>query len=148
VAITADNSQLILSSLGSDKLFQFNFDDRLGLLTPEQPSFTSLPPNSGPRHLRIHPNGNFLYVIGELDAKVYVFSISPDGSQIAPLQTIDMLTPETGKRYAAAEILFNHKARFCRAKVPINTAILSPAVNIQLLDQYQHFFVGILNTEP
>src|SRR5262245_8195669 len=49
--------------LGLDKIFIWKFDDKKGTLIANEPSFVSLPPGDGPRHLHFHANGSWLYSI-------------------------------------------------------------------------------------
>ncbi|HVY00636.1 MAG TPA: beta-propeller fold lactonase family protein [Pseudorhodoplanes sp.] len=74
-AILADPSNRFVfhTSLGGDVIYQQKFDARTGTLTPNDPPMIGAPDGSGPRHLRFSPDGRFIYVMSELDAKVYVY---------------------------------------------------------------------------
>ena len=43
---------------------------RAGTLTPNDPDALATSPGAGPRHIAFHPNGNWAYVINELDSTV------------------------------------------------------------------------------
>ena len=64
----------LAADLGIDKVMIYRFDPAARkLLSSKQPS-ASLKAGAGPRHLTLHPNGRFLYVINELDSTLTTFS--------------------------------------------------------------------------
>jgi 6-phosphogluconolactonase len=72
------NNTLYVTDLGNDELYVHGFDSRFGIQGPKQLGIKTSP-GSGPRHLVIHPNGKFLYLLEELSGGVSVFSINTDG---------------------------------------------------------------------
>ncbi|MGM9788165.1 MAG: lactonase family protein [Candidatus Cryptobacteroides sp.] len=67
-----DGDYLLTSDFSSDKILIYRvFPDSLSYH-----SSCALPSGSGVRHLCFHPEGQFLYSIGELDGRVCVFSYS------------------------------------------------------------------------
>lgn len=57
-------------------------------------------PGAGPRHMAFHPQGNYAYVIDELDSTVMVVQLSETGDKI--VQTLDTQPADfTGTRWAA-----------------------------------------------
>jgi 6-phosphogluconolactonase len=74
VAFDATNRFLVTSDKGLDKLLVFRFDASTGTLTPNQPASASLPTRTGPRHFAFHPNGRWLFSIGEQAATITTFS--------------------------------------------------------------------------
>ncbi len=73
VYLNSDNTQLYVPDLGMDKVMCYNFDANTGATSPFELPFLEMNPGSGPRHLAIHPNGNYMYVIQELTGKVNVY---------------------------------------------------------------------------
>jgi 6-phosphogluconolactonase len=69
VMLDPSQSFLLVPDLGTDKVMIYAFDPSSGQLSPNpvQPFF-SMAPGAGPRHLDFHPNGNFLYVVNELNS--------------------------------------------------------------------------------
>lgn len=63
-----------VADLGTDKLHTYEIDAKSRKVNPGQPAYVSLTPGAGPRHVAIHPNGKFLYVVEELTSSVSVFS--------------------------------------------------------------------------
>lgn len=55
---------------------------------------------AGPRHMALHTNGNFAYLINELDSTVQLLQLREDGADI--IQTIDIMPADfEGTRWAA-----------------------------------------------
>ena len=61
----------VACDLGADKIFIYKFDVVTGKLAanPAQP-FYQTKPGAGPRHFAFHPNGNYAFVINELDSTI------------------------------------------------------------------------------
>jgi 6-phosphogluconolactonase len=82
VLADAGNRYVLAPTLGNDCVNQFRFDATSGMLTPNTPPAVRLNAKAGPRHFAFHPNGKFVYVLGELDASVYVFDYDPGTGQL------------------------------------------------------------------
>jgi 6-phosphogluconolactonase len=108
----ASGRHVYAASLGGDVVIRFRFDDVTGKLDDMQTA--PMPKGAGPRHLRLSPDGRFLYALCELDATIGVFSVAPDTGllerrQILPTQPegfaakcADMhLTPDGTLLYAS-----------------------------------------------
>ncbi len=65
------------ADLGSDKVMIYRFNRVAMKLDPAQQPFAALHSGAGPRHLTLHPNGRFLYVINELDSSITTFRCDP-----------------------------------------------------------------------
>jgi 6-phosphogluconolactonase len=74
------------ASLGGDVIMRLRFDPTTGLLHDLQTA--PMPQGSGPRHLRLAPDGRMLYALCELDATIGVFSVSPDTGLLERRQII------------------------------------------------------------
>lgn len=70
------------TSLGSDKLHQYQFNDQNGQLTAIDKGYIDAPKGSGPRHIAISPDGQFLYVVTEMTATVLCYRINLHGALI------------------------------------------------------------------
>lgn len=66
----------LAADLGIDKVMIYSFSPRLHELLPAKQPSVSLKPGAGPRHLTLHPNGRFLYVINELDSTLTTLKYS------------------------------------------------------------------------
>jgi len=64
------------ASLGGDVVMRLHFDPATGQLDDMQTA--PMPHGAGPRHLRLSPDGRFLYALCELDATIGVFAVAPE----------------------------------------------------------------------
>lgn len=84
------DGQLYVSDLGLDQVFRYRLED-MGEASPP----IQLPAGAGCRHLCFHPiRHDWMYALGELDANVYVFSLTPDSSvlrQVCPSLPADFV---------------------------------------------------------
>lgn len=95
-AIITDPSNrfALVPDLGVDKVFIYRFDQVTGSLIPNDPPHIDLKPGSGPRHVRFHPNGKWVYVLTEMGNTINVFNW--DGAKGSLQLTQSALTvPET-----------------------------------------------------
>jgi len=101
--------------LGLDQIFIWKFDDRTGLLKPNDPPSISLPPGSGPRHCFFHPNGRWLYSLQEEASNIVLFDYDPVAGSLVSRQTISSLQPRFAGSSFASEILVSADGRFLYA---------------------------------
>jgi 6-phosphogluconolactonase len=70
---------LIAADLGADSLFCYN-RQKDGSLTPDSSSpVVKAPPGGGPRHLAVHPGGEFLYAIMEMGVSLVCYKFTDAG---------------------------------------------------------------------
>jgi 6-phosphogluconolactonase len=101
--------------LGLDRIFVWKFDERKGVLTPNEPHAVSLPPGDGPRHFHFHPNGRWLYSIQEEASTIVLFDYDPPTGGLAPRQTVSTLPPGFAGSNFCSEILISADGRFVYA---------------------------------
>lgn len=102
--IIFDRSQrhALAADLGIDKVMIYRFDRTTGKLTPGKQPFADLQPGAGPRHLTLHPNGKYLYVINELDSTMAVFKYDERDGTLAHIETVSSLPSDfSGVSYCA-----------------------------------------------
>jgi 6-phosphogluconolactonase len=91
INLDALNRYAFVADLGLDKIFIYQFDGTAGKLTPGKVPFAAVKPGAGPRHFAFHPQGNWAYVINELDSTVNAFHYLPERGQLETTQTISTL---------------------------------------------------------
>ena len=64
--LSNDNKYLYVPDLGIDKLMIYKFDNKTGKLSEANMPFMITEPGSGPRHIDLHPNGKYAYLMQEL----------------------------------------------------------------------------------
>lgn len=85
------NRFILATSCNGEAIIRYPFDATTGILGPEplEPVTMQVTARRGPRHLRFHPGGRFLYVVNEYDATVTVYSYDPRDAAMEELQVID-----------------------------------------------------------
>lgn len=113
-AILADagNGYVLVPTLGNDLVNQFKFDPAIGMLAPNTPPSVRLKDKAGPRHFVFHPNGTLVYVLGELDASVYVFDYDAATGRLKEKQTISALPPDFQGKPSAADLHITPDGKF------------------------------------
>ena len=76
VVLSPDNRFLFVPDLGTDQIKIYRVDAAKGTFTPNNPSFVSVNPGLGPRHLP-SARGKFAYVVCEMGSSVVVFAYDP-----------------------------------------------------------------------
>ncbi|KAF8915182.1 Lactonase, 7-bladed beta-propeller-domain-containing protein [Mucidula mucida] len=99
--------------LGTDKVHIYLVDPATGLLSEEKVLKT--PEGSGPRHLKLHPNGQVLYVVTEHDNTLLTYS----------LPSLELLSTHT--LYPPATSSSSPKAPADQASYRGDTLMLSPS---------------------
>lgn len=97
VGTSPDNKFAFVPDLGLDKVMIYRLDAERADLTPH--GFGQLPPGGGPRHMKFHTSGKFIYVLNELEVSVTAFAYDAERGTMTALQTI----PTIGEREKAKE---------------------------------------------
>jgi 6-phosphogluconolactonase len=101
--------------LGLDRIFVWKFDERTGVLTPNDPPAVSLPPGDGPRHFFFHPNGRWCYSLQEEGSNIVLFDYDAAKGRLASRQTISSLPPGFAGSNFCSEIMVSGDGRFVYA---------------------------------
>jgi 6-phosphogluconolactonase len=109
----ASNRHVFAATLGNDLVNVFKFDASTGKLAPH--ATARVKDKTGPRHFRFHPNGKLVYVLGELDAAVYVFDYDASAGQLKDRQSISALPPDFQGKPSAADIQITPDGKFLYA---------------------------------
>jgi len=89
-----------ISDLGLDRIHQLKLDTAIGRLIDADVSYIKSAKGSGPRHMAIDRTGANLYVINELNSKIYEFDILSDTARMQ--QTVSTLPGDfTGQNFCA-----------------------------------------------
>jgi 6-phosphogluconolactonase len=101
--------------LGLDKVFVYRLDAARGRLVPNDPPAVSVKPGSGPRHLAIHPNGRFVYVLNEIASTLNVFDYEPQSGTLKELQSVPTLPEDFKGQNICAEVQVHPSGSFVYA---------------------------------
>lgn len=124
--------------LGLDQILVWKFDERKGVLTPNDPPAISLPPGDGPRHFHFHPNGRWFYSIQEEGSTIVLFDYDAATGRLTSRQTISSLPPGFAGSNFCSEILVSSDGRFVYAGNRLHDSIGIFAVG----EQGELSFVG------
>ena len=111
------------ADLGLDRIYVWKFDDRAGVLTPNDPPSISLPPGDGPRHFAFHPNGHWFYSIQEEGSNVVLFDYDSAKGRLTSRQTISSLPPGFAGSNFTSEIMVSTDGRFVYAANRLHDSI-------------------------
>lgn len=103
------------ADLGLDQILVWKFDDRAGVLSPNDPAAVSLPPGDGPRHFAFHPNGRWFYSLQEEGSNIVLFDYDSSNGRLAPRQTLSSLPPGFAGSNFCSEIMVSRDGRFVYA---------------------------------
>jgi 6-phosphogluconolactonase len=117
---SAHNRFVYVADLGLDRVLIYKFDAAKGTLTPGansspanpgDPFSATLNPGTGPRHVAFSRDGNFMYVLGELQSNVTVFK-NDARETFGQVQQISALPAGFSGRNDAAEIAIHPNGKF------------------------------------
>ena len=83
-----ENEYVYVPDLGTDRVCAYAFDADDGALRPASSPGVDLHDGAGPRHAAVHPAGEVLYVLGELDATLAAFELG-EGGRLSPTATVE-----------------------------------------------------------
>ena len=115
IDLSPDEHFAYVNDLGLDETLVYKYDAAKGTLTPNDPPFAKLDPNTGPRHFALRPDGKFAYVVGEMGHTVTVFANDLKKGSLEKLQTISTLPPQFTGRNDDAEIEVHPSGKFLYA---------------------------------
>lgn len=135
IEASARNRFVYVSDLGLDRVLIYKFDANKGELGRGDSAGSSkdffsatLAPGTGPRHVAFSADGNFMYVIGELDSIVTVFA-NDAKETYQPIQKISALPEGFAGKNTAAELAIHSNGKFLYASNRGNDSIAVFAID-------------------
>lgn len=116
VGPSPDNRFVFVPDLGMDKVVIHRLDVDQAKLKPH--GVGQCPPGGGPRHMKFHPNGKFIYVLNELALSVTVFDYDAESGRMTAQQTVPTVskTAKAKEKFvSASEIRVHPSGRFVYA---------------------------------
>ena len=110
-----DNHFALAADLGVDKIFIYRFNEQDGSLKPNDPPFARVALGSGPRHLKFHPNGRWVYVINEMASTITGYSWNAVAGTLAEFQTTPTIPADFGGVSTGAEVCVHPNGKFLYA---------------------------------
>ncbi|EGZ30343.1 hypothetical protein PHYSODRAFT_471538 [Phytophthora sojae] len=110
-----NSNHVVAANLGSDELLQYDLD--VTKKTLKSIGAVKRPPGSGPRHMALHPDGNFAYVVDEISNTVGVYKIDKETNTLSSLavQNITTLPADFTNTSTAADVHLSNNGKFLYA---------------------------------
>lgn len=112
ILVSPDNRHVIVSDLGLDKVFIYNFDPATGKLSPLGAPFVPVPPGAGPRHFAFTPSGHFGYQLTEMGGIISAFAWDPAKGTLTHLQDEKTIPADFHGDNHSAEIAIRPDGRY------------------------------------
>ena len=91
IILDPNERHALAADLGSDKVMIYRFDSATHMLKLGKQLWTTMKPGAGPRHLILHPNGRYVYVINELDSTITTLSYNAADGTLTTIDTVSTL---------------------------------------------------------
>ena len=116
IFVDRTNKYCYATSLGSDIVMEWKFDPATGTLSPNGSGEVHTKPGAGPRHMALHPNGRFLYLITETTDTIGAYAVDPAYGTLTELQFVDARPANFTDQPAAADLHVSPDGRFLYGK--------------------------------
>lgn len=112
VTVSPDNRFLLVNDLGLDVIHIYRLDARTAKLTPHDPPLWRAKSGYGPRALRFHPNGRWVYCVNELKPTVNVLEWDRKKGTLTTIQDVSLVPDGYQGKSAPGDIVFDNSAHF------------------------------------
>lgn len=112
IVVDPTNRFVLVPDLGVDRLFVHRFDATDGSLRPNDPPAATIAPGSGPRHVRFHPSGRWVYLINEMASTVTAFIWDSAKGTLTAFQTSSTLPADFSGTSTCAELEIHPDGKF------------------------------------
>lgn len=106
---TIGGGMAIAADLGLDALISYRLGQDGSL---DRVATLQLAPGAGPRHVALHPNGRFVFVMNELDSTMAAFGLDQATGTLTPIDTQPAVPAETAAHNHCADIQISPDGRF------------------------------------
>jgi 6-phosphogluconolactonase len=104
-----DGQVIVVADLGTDSLVAY----RLALDGAMQEiAVTKTAPGAGPRHVAVHPNGQFLFVMNELNSTISSFAFDTHNGKLTAIDAHPAVPEESSAENHCADIQISPDGRF------------------------------------
>jgi 6-phosphogluconolactonase len=123
--LSGDSRFLFVTDLGTDKVHVYPFDkNRKEPIDAAVSRLITVHPGAGPRHLTLHPNGKWAFLINEMEGSVTSFNYSK--GKLSTRQTVSLLRKEYKGNAEASDIHVSPDGKFLYAslRAEINEVVI------------------------
>jgi 6-phosphogluconolactonase len=104
---------VLAADLGIDRVLVYRFDRERGSLTPHAPPGVAAAPGAGPRHLTLHPAGDTVFVMNELQSTVTSHRWDAARGVLQPAaESVSTLPADFTGSNSTAEVAIHPSGRF------------------------------------
>ena len=130
IAADHGNRFVLAVDLGQDRIYVYRFDSGSGKLIPlEANPFVAFPSGDGPRHFVFHPNGRWIYVLGEESSTIAFFHYDATNGALTLQQTISSLPKGFAGTNFTSEVVISPDGRFLYAANRLHDTIAICAID-------------------
>jgi 6-phosphogluconolactonase len=112
VAFDSEARWAFVPCLAGDVIAALSYDPRLGALDANLHNPLVATTGSGPRHLRLHPGGNFAYLLHEYDAMLSTYSLDAATGTLTHVATVPTLVTNVPSTVRGADVQVHPSGRF------------------------------------
>jgi 6-phosphogluconolactonase len=95
IRVDDSNKFVYAATLGTDQIFQFEFDAKSGRLSSNTPAVYQMKAMTGPRHIIVSGDNRFLYVLAELQGTITTFAIDDKTGLLTEVGSVSGLPPDS-----------------------------------------------------
>jgi 6-phosphogluconolactonase len=110
VVVDENFSNILVTDLGIDKVIVYHIEAKNGVIEEKLKQAVTLPPGSGPRHIAVHKETKFAFILNELTSTVTVMRYC--NGDLEPLCTYQTLPKEFNATASAAAIRISADGKF------------------------------------
>lgn len=129
VVFAPGGHHVLATNLGGAQVLQLHWDASTGNLSRNAVPAWPQRPGAGPRHLRFHPSGHFVYLLNELDATLDVLAFDAEAGTLSHLQTVPTLPPGFAGTPSAADLQFTPDGRWLYTSERTSSTLATFAVD-------------------
>lgn len=112
IRMDPQNRFALATDLGIDEVRAYPLDLETGSLNADSAAVYTAAPGSGPRHLDFHPNGRFVYLVGELTGTVSALTYDAETGTLSEVQTVSSLPDGFAGTNTSADVHVHPNGRF------------------------------------
>lgn len=112
IRMDPQNRFALATDLGIDEVRAYPLDLETGSFRADSAAIYTAAPGSGPRHLDFHPNGRFVYLVGELTGTVSVLAYDAETGALSEVQTLSTLPDGFEGLNISADVHVHPNGRF------------------------------------
>ena len=112
IILDALERHALAADLGADKVMVYRFNPATRKFHTGKQPFASLAAGAGPRHLALHPNGRFLYVINELESTMTTMKYNATSGTLTTVDTVSTLPAGFSEVSYCADVHVSSSGKF------------------------------------